>query len=207
MTRAVHRIVDPGIPPERAQDVVLHVVEAQPLPGDGGALVAPRTRKGHDALVDVLDGAHRIPLNHRLDRERVVEVDPVRHLLVPGVEARIHRLQVREIALEESAVSRVLLESAVVEQVDARRIAGAEVTVQNGLPLAVIDRVGVRVVVLRPGHSGFRRPSRCSRLRSSQPMVRRTVKPRNTGPRRVFRFISSRFMSDVPPSSGPAGGH
>ena len=94
-------------------------------------------------------------LNHRLDRERVVEVDPVGHLLVPGVETRIHGPQVREVALETSAVSRVRLESAVVEQVDTRGIVGAEVTIQNRLPFAVIDRVGVRVVVLPPGHGEF----------------------------------------------------
>ena len=86
------------------------------------ATVARRSPQGsgkrHDAVVDVLDGVHGIVLDDGLHGERVVEVDPVRHLLVARVEARIHRLQMGKVVLETAAVGCVRLEAAVVEQMD-----------------------------------------------------------------------------------------
>lgn len=67
----------------RAQDVVLNVVQVVGFVLNVYELNIPHTIHQWDAFFDVFDACHRIVLHDELDSERIVSIDPVRHLLGP----------------------------------------------------------------------------------------------------------------------------
>ena len=153
---AVHGVVNPLVPPEGAQDAVLDLVEGQVLAGDPGVHVVPRPRIGDHALVEVADRVHRIGVEHDLDRQRVVEVDPVGHLLRAGVAAGIEPLEAVEIGGQPGRGAGVGRQRLVVDEVDARLV-GGDVGVQDVLPGAVVDALGAGFVAGVPGRDRLRR--------------------------------------------------
>ena len=101
--------------------------------------------EGEEAVADVLDGLHGIVFGDHGHRHRVVEVDPVGHLLGFRQCAWIDRGECADIGCESFAVFGARLQGAVVEAVDAGGMF-RQTGVQDLLPGAVIDRRATCIV-------------------------------------------------------------
>ena len=141
--RAIHGVVNARIAPDGPENAVLNVVQRQLLAGNGDEFQVPRAEVDEAAL-DVLDRLHRVAGHDDEHGERVVEIDPVGHLLSFREGAGIERGQAAEIGAQFLAVFGVGLEGPVVEAVNARGVVGQQIAVEDFLPSPMVDggRVG-----------------------------------------------------------------
>jgi hypothetical protein len=149
--------VDARIAPDRPQDAVLDVVQADRFALDAQQLGVPRAvaeQAWRD--VDVANARDWIVVEHNLNRQRVVQVDPEGELLRPGVAADRHGGEVVEVGGERRPVRRA--DAAVGEACDAVR-ARYPVRLQQALPCRMIEGGGRGLVVRRPARP--RLGSRC----------------------------------------------
>ena len=155
VARTVDRVMNPVIAPDGPQNPVLDVVQGQVHSGDLGVHVVPRAGLGNPALVDVADGVHGVGVQHHLHGQRIVEVDPVRLLFRARIFPRINRLKGRKVARQRGGILGVGLERGIIEAVHAGRM-GLEIPVQEPLPGAVVDLLGIRFVADVPARQQFR---------------------------------------------------
>ena len=155
---AVDAVVDPVVPPEGPEDAVLDVVQAQTPADHFRVRVLPRAAVGNDSLVDLLDRVDRVLREDDLERQGVVQVDPVRLLLGAREGQRVEGLQVVQVGRQFRGVVAVPGEARVVDQVDAA-VPRDDAAVQQLLPGAVVDPFRALLVAPVPaGQSdGFRR--------------------------------------------------
>jgi hypothetical protein len=127
---------------------MLDVVQRQFLALHGHKLRTPRAvaeEAGRD--VDVADRGHRVVLKDEVDRQRVVEVDPIGHLL-GAVQPRHGCLgHGRQIAVEPGPTGRI--DRGVDDAVDAVG-PGPHVAGQEPRPAPVVDDLRRRGVVMLP---------------------------------------------------------
>ena len=168
---------------------MLDLVQGQIPAGDVGAHVAPRALHGDVALVDLPDRIHRIGVQDHLHGARVVEVDPVGHLLRPAVLAGVDSFQARDVSGQLGRVIGTGRQRGIVEDVDALRI-GIEVAVQDVLPGAMVDGLDIGLVTGIPLRDPFRLRRRAGRDQNRRGQkAQRQVAPQPVACRRHSNFI------------------
>ena len=80
--------MDARVLPDRPQDAVFYLVQGQFLALQGKQLQVPGAEVD-DAALDLLDRVHRVTGDDNEHRQRVVQVDPVGHLFIPGIGAGV----------------------------------------------------------------------------------------------------------------------
>src|SRR5260221_12690096 len=148
---AVDGVVDARIAPDRSQDAMLDVIEAERLALDCDELLAPWA-DGEEAgrNVDVADASQGIVRKHGPDGDGVVEIDPESELLRRSELADWRRRESIDIGREGVAVGAA--DRAIGDAIDAV-VAGSEIFPQKSAPCSMIDarsRAGVVLLPARP---------------------------------------------------------